>query len=1286
MQDILFKSNSGQFSIDEALGIVECFVAGIGNKDSVGDIVISGAFSKSLIRRKPRVVWGHNWNDPIGKVLEIYEVPPNDPRLPPKMKLAGIGGLYAKVQFNLNSEKGKEAFTNVAFFGEEQEWSIGYKTLDAIYDNSKQANILREVELYELSPVLHGANQLTGTISVKSDDEKMHMMHMMPGAAVAVTEKPQAPVDPFAQGVAQPANSDRTAALERELSARTGGPIKVMKANESSVIFLKPGKGMFRLGYYFDGEQYMFGKPEKLGATMIVQQGMPNAQPRPTGVTSIPNVQGKPSIPQPIIPVKYGNDSASGFFDLDNDEKTLTDKLNNIVNNEKNDMSNSSVISKLNEIVGSLQEVINQHNQLEKTEFLIPCEPQQIFSTKQALDPVFDYHRIETYVTEDGIIIASPLSADAYEAVENATKSLLGRIGRGIGGGGKVRRGRAALAKITGVLDRRKRRDANRDGYIFDGTWMEMPDPTPPKPITSGKPVPVRRTANPPTPGNVGGRTLRITSKPMQVDDPAPELPEPRRLRSGGRNMEHVEVSGSITLPRTTKPRVKRMFDDVIQKNNLNELSALVRVAKLFELSTRRRTGANDFDVRIPKDVFEKAKQEYADLREQFKIFGAHRTAPDGKKEKGRSAFDVIDEVMETGGYTPKVKGRKRKTTQQYQGPRVREGGGAQNVTRRAGAEGRVDKGKRRDKTPYEELNLPKLYPTRGMMPSDRRYYGPDFFKEWIARGVLPKNWNDMSAAEKFDWWFSPSGEGDKTQNNGERILEMGRYRQQGILMEWSVLVGRVRDKIIQDDADTDPEYGKSTYQDALLRALEKNPAAREIHNENVRKQNKEHLKRMRILRKLNKERALEGKEPLDELPRDMWPKSSLDLEKEIRGQIDSSAKPKAGKKPPKRPKKQTMSREAWSDNKRPELQSSDTTQQLISETAKYVEASRDRLLPGVKVTVDDALTEMREALSSDLGPKGQITPKGLQNAYEILVNAISEIRDEIDSVTASARDSFRDGRRERLQKPDVRNRLLAEGLDTLASHIYDRFSSKDDSTDELLGDDDSAFGALARQGRSQERYGLGGDDDDIESGADIDEIYGDTSMGLGGFEDDNGDEVVEAEEGEMLYSGRRIEKAQSVARKFRKNYAMRREGGNGRLASGRGGPEQPKTEITNEATWWQKIDGSLDREISKAKEETVQNGLQLLRRLIIQSGAKKYRPGGKRTNVASIRFTASEADQILDAVMAVIDRQKTAGKDGGVGSRGELFAELLEKVASQAMSTFVDKTSAPVPPEEKRR
>lgn len=168
-----YKSIPGQISTNEALGIVECFTAAIGNKDSVGDICLPGCFDASLRRRKPRVVWGHNWNEPIGKVLDIYEVGPNDPRLPNKMRANGVGGLYTRVQFNLKSERGREAFSNIVFFGEEQEWSIGYKTLDATFDNQKKANLLKEVELYEVSPVLHGANQLTGTISIKSDKQPL---------------------------------------------------------------------------------------------------------------------------------------------------------------------------------------------------------------------------------------------------------------------------------------------------------------------------------------------------------------------------------------------------------------------------------------------------------------------------------------------------------------------------------------------------------------------------------------------------------------------------------------------------------------------------------------------------------------------------------------------------------------------------------------------------------------------------------------------------------------------------------------------------------------------------------------------------------------------------------------------------------------------------------------------------------------------------------------------------------------------------------------------------------
>ena len=291
-----YKALQGQFNIDEALGVVECFVAGIGNKDSVGDIIVPGAFNESLKRRKPRVVWGHNWNEPIGKVLDMYEVPASDPRLPMKMRAAGIGGLYAKVQFNLKSERGKQAFADVAFFGEEQEWSIGYKTLDADFDPKRQANVLKKVELYEASPVLHGANQLTGTISIKSvegQDNNESIKGEMRGEDGKLTEQGrsllmrilesgmarQKPEEEKPRKESEEDGNDdavnapmpekgRKENLPYALAKKFGGSVRVRESDENSVIFDHRGETgeivTMRLSYHYEDDQFMFGEPTRV--------------------------------------------------------------------------------------------------------------------------------------------------------------------------------------------------------------------------------------------------------------------------------------------------------------------------------------------------------------------------------------------------------------------------------------------------------------------------------------------------------------------------------------------------------------------------------------------------------------------------------------------------------------------------------------------------------------------------------------------------------------------------------------------------------------------------------------------------------------------------------------------------------------------------------------------------------------------------------------------------------------------------------------------------------------
>ena len=488
-QNIQFKAIPGQFNIDEAQGVVECFVAGIGNKDSVGDVLITGAFTKSLTRRKPRVVWGHNWNDPIGKVLEIYEVAPGDRRLPTKMLNAGIGGLYAKVQFNLNSEKGREAFANVAFFGQEQEWSIGYKTLDSIFDPNIQANILKEVELYEVSPVLHGANQLTGTISVKSDETaEKHMPGMMmphhegmgAGPKIVVVRRDDDDDDDdrpiFSEGLAQALGDNEKERLTRELQARSGSSIQLVSATESTAKFRRmtsDGRSvMYRIGYHTPDNYvtFMFGKPELAegqqsgGSRTVVPSQMPSMpmQVKPQVTTQSTNFVVSPEYVMP-----KGQDYEKSAFDQE--LENLAQILDETFDVKVGRTLSSRNMSKLKTVLETLQDIVSsaEKDVESKSNYIIPVQIEKAFETKQLLDPIFDYHRVESHVTEDGIVITTGVTQEFIEAIGVAEKAL----GRTLSGGlGKL--GRAGRGAVN--FDP-KAWDGDGDGIVQEGTPYSRP-------------------------------------------------------------------------------------------------------------------------------------------------------------------------------------------------------------------------------------------------------------------------------------------------------------------------------------------------------------------------------------------------------------------------------------------------------------------------------------------------------------------------------------------------------------------------------------------------------------------------------------------------------------------------------------------------------------------------------------------------------------------------------------------------------------------------------------------
>lgn len=159
---------------DEEQGIIEAIVSVFNLIDRGKDIIRAGAFKKSLERKLPKGVWMHNWASPIAKTLEAKELQAGDERLPSKIR--HLGGLYIKGQFNLETQRGREAYSDLKF-GTVDEFSIGYSVVKEQWDSKLQAMELLELELFEWSPVLAGMNPATVLIDVKGNGSNADEFH-----------------------------------------------------------------------------------------------------------------------------------------------------------------------------------------------------------------------------------------------------------------------------------------------------------------------------------------------------------------------------------------------------------------------------------------------------------------------------------------------------------------------------------------------------------------------------------------------------------------------------------------------------------------------------------------------------------------------------------------------------------------------------------------------------------------------------------------------------------------------------------------------------------------------------------------------------------------------------------------------------------------------------------------------------------------------------------------------------------------------------------------------------
>ena len=159
-----------------ATGQFEAIVSVFGNVDHGGDVVLPGAFSRSLSEWKAAgdpipVIWSHQIGDPdshIGVVLDAEELLAGDERLPEKLR--GNGGLWVRGQLDLDEPRAAKVHRllkgrrvkQFSFSYDVRDGALGERDGEKVYE-------LRDLDVFEVGPTLLGMNAATDLVGAKSD-------------------------------------------------------------------------------------------------------------------------------------------------------------------------------------------------------------------------------------------------------------------------------------------------------------------------------------------------------------------------------------------------------------------------------------------------------------------------------------------------------------------------------------------------------------------------------------------------------------------------------------------------------------------------------------------------------------------------------------------------------------------------------------------------------------------------------------------------------------------------------------------------------------------------------------------------------------------------------------------------------------------------------------------------------------------------------------------------------------------------------------------------------------
>ncbi len=143
-------------AVDEEEGIFEGYASTFTKTpDSYGDVVDKGAFKKTIKEDKGRIkiLWNHNSDEPIGLPLELRE---------------DDTGLYVKGKLSLGVQRAREILSLMKD-GVVTTMSIGFRTITESMIG--EVNHLKEIRLFDTSPVTFAANNTAVILGVKSLEE-----------------------------------------------------------------------------------------------------------------------------------------------------------------------------------------------------------------------------------------------------------------------------------------------------------------------------------------------------------------------------------------------------------------------------------------------------------------------------------------------------------------------------------------------------------------------------------------------------------------------------------------------------------------------------------------------------------------------------------------------------------------------------------------------------------------------------------------------------------------------------------------------------------------------------------------------------------------------------------------------------------------------------------------------------------------------------------------------------------------------------------------------------------